>query len=214
MNNASSRTGQSIILPQRVLIVLCGPAGAGKSTFAHTFVEQHKHQGYRTTSIVSSDYCRALLCDDETNQQVNRDTFDLFYHLINKRMFYGRLTIADSTALQKDARQRLLELAARHHYYTCLFVFNMALETCMQYDQHQARGRIVGEKVIVYHLGLLQRALEAIPQEDWQQVHMLDEHHSFPEIVVAPQPQLQTNTNTNTATNGAHTNPHSTQPAP
>ena len=80
----------------------------------------------------------------------------------------------------------------------------------MQYDQHQARGRIVGEKVIVYHLGLLQQALEAIPQEGWQQVHMLDEHHPFPEIVVAPQPQLHTNT----ATNSAHTPPHSTLPAP
>jgi predicted kinase len=204
MKNTSSRTGQRIILPQRALIVLCGPAGAGKSTFAHTFVEQHKHQGYRTTSIVSSDYCRALLCDDETNQQVNRDTFDLFYYLINKRMFYGRLTIADSTALQKEARQRLLELAARHHYSTCLFVFNMTLETCMQYDQHQARGRIVGEKVIVYHLGLLQQALEAIPQEGWQQVHMLDEHHPFPDIIVSPQ----------TNTNNVHTTPHSTQPAP
>ncbi|GCE18206.1 AAA family ATPase [Dictyobacter kobayashii] len=182
MKNASEQQVQHISLPERTLMVLCGPAGAGKSTFARTFIEQHKQQGYRMTSIVSSDYCRALICDDETNQQVNRDTFDLFYYIIHKRMFQGRLTIADSTALQADARQRLLDLAARHHYFTCLFMFDISLETCMKYDQHQARGRIVGEQVIKYHLSLLQQALRDVPQESWQMIHVLDEQHPFPEI--------------------------------
>src|SRR4051794_11919729 len=69
---ASSR---SFVIPRQTLIVLCGPAGSGKSTFAHRFVERHYAQGCRATTIVSSDYCRALICDDVTNQQMNRDTF-------------------------------------------------------------------------------------------------------------------------------------------
>jgi len=60
--------------------------------------------------IVSSDYCRAMICDDVNNQQVNRDTFDLFYYIIQKRMFLGRFTVADSTALQSEARRKLREL--------------------------------------------------------------------------------------------------------
>ena len=170
-------SSSTIALPQRTLIVLCGPAGAGKSTFAHKFVELHQAQGYRPTSIVSSDYCRAMICDDETNQQVNRDTFDLFYYIIRKRLFQGRLTIADSTALQANARQALIEIARCYQYHRCLFVFNMSLQTCLAHDQCQTRGRMVGGKVIFYHWQILQQALLEIPHEGWDEVHILDEQH-------------------------------------
>ncbi|GER87370.1 hypothetical protein KDW_15320 [Dictyobacter vulcani] len=184
MEKVSAHGVQRILLPERTLMVLCGPAGAGKSTFARAFVEQHKQLGYRSTAIVSSDYCRAIVCDDETNQQVNKDTFELFHYIIHKRMNHGRLTIADSTALQADARRRLLDVAAQHNYFTCLFMFNISLETCLQYDQHQARGRIVGEPVIKYHLDLMQQARQDVQQEDWKLIHMLDEQHPFPEIAI------------------------------
>lgn len=176
----------TITLPQRTLIVLCGPAGAGKSTFARKFVEQHQAQGCKLTSIVSSDYCRAMICDDETNQQVNRDTFDLFYYIIRKRLFQGRLTIADSTALHANARQILIEIAQRYQYRSCLFVFNMSLQTCLAHDQHQTRGRTVGEKVISYHLQVLQQALLEIPQEGWNEIHILDEQHSDVDVEIVP----------------------------
>ncbi len=186
MERALPLEEKQIILPRQTLIVLCGPAGSGKSTFANMFVEQHEDLGYRATTIVSSDYCRALICDDETNQKVNRDTFDLFYYIINKRMLQNRLTIADSTALLAEARQRLLNLAQRHHYFTCLLVFNMSLATCLLHDQQQSRGRTVGEKVIIYHQDLLQQALQAIPHEAWDQVHILDEQHPVGTITIAP----------------------------
>lgn len=176
----------TIALPQKTLIVLCGPAGAGKSTFARKFVELHQAQGCKPTSIVSSDYCRAMICDDETNQQVNRDTFDLFYYIIRKRLFQGRLTIADSTALQANARQALIEIARRYQYHCSLFVFNMSLETCLAYDQHQTRGRKVGEKVIYYHLQILQQALPAIPHEGWDEIHILDEQHCDVDVEIIP----------------------------
>ncbi len=119
----------SFEIPRQTLIVLCGPAGSGKSTFANRFVERHYDDGCRATTIVSSDHCRALICDDVTNQQVNRDTFDLFYYIIHKRMVQHFLTIADSTALTTEARHRLVDMARRQHFTTCLVVFNMSLQT-------------------------------------------------------------------------------------
>src|SRR6266516_3926374 len=113
----------AIIIPRRSLLVLCGPAGSGKSTFAKHLIDKHRHEDFQPTMIVSSDRCRALVCDDEGSQQANRDTFDLFYYIIHKRMFQNRLTIADSTALQPEARHRLLGLAERHNYHTCLLIF-------------------------------------------------------------------------------------------
>ncbi|HLI88510.1 MAG TPA: AAA family ATPase [Ktedonobacteraceae bacterium] len=162
-----------ISLPSRTLIVLCGPAGSGKSTFAHRLIQEHRNQGLVPTMIVSSDHCRTLVSDDENNQQVNRDAFDLFHYIIHKRMFHNRLTIADSTALQPIARRRLLTLAQQHHYATCLLVFHISPQTCLQRDSE--RARMVGEQVIAYHMTLLQQALRDIPEEHWDQVHILGE---------------------------------------
>ncbi len=154
-----------IQVPQRTLLVLCGPAGCGKSTFAA--------QRFVPTSIVSSDYCRAMICDDVTNQQVNRDTFDLFYYIIRKRIFLGRFTVADSTALHAYARHQLRELAQDYGYATCLLIFDIPAAICLQHDLQ--RERRVGEAVIRYHAGLLKQALLDAPNEGWQQVHVLQE---------------------------------------
>ncbi len=84
MERVAAKMSLSIRVLPRTLLVLCGPAGSGKSTFAA--------QRFGATTVVSSDHCRALICDDANNQQVNRDTFDLFYFIIKKRLFLGRLT--------------------------------------------------------------------------------------------------------------------------
>ncbi len=154
-----------IKVPRRTLLVLCGPAGSGKSTFAA--------QGFGATTIVSSDHCRAMICDDEANQQVNRDTFDLFYYIISKRLFLGRFTVADSTALHAEARRQLRELSRRFGYLGCLLIFSTSEATCLARDQ--VRERKVGSQVIAYHMGLLRQALLDAPSEGWEQVHVLGE---------------------------------------
>lgn len=155
----------TITAPFRTLLVLCGPAGSGKSTFAA--------RRFIATSIVSSDFCRALICDDAGNQGVNRDTFDLFYYIINKRLYQQRFTVADSTALYADARRKLLDLASRHNYSTCLLIFNVAEATC--FARNQTRERRVENAVMPYHARLLQQTLQDAPHEGWQQLYVLGE---------------------------------------
>lgn len=175
-----------ITVPQRALVVLSGPAGAGKSTFAQRIIHKHRDRGFRPTMIVSSDQCRAMVSDDENNQQVNRDTFDLFHYIIHKRMFQNRFTIADSTALQPEARQRLLGLAERHNYHTCLIVFAIPPEICAHRDRQ--RQRLVGEQVIFYHSSLLQREIEEAPAEGWHQIHILRDENLLTEIEIVTNP--------------------------
>jgi predicted kinase len=165
MHPSTNPTPILITVPPRTLLVLCGPAGCGKSTFAT--------QRFAPTTIVSSDYCRALICDDITNQSVNRDTFDLFHYIIHKRMFNNRFTVADSTALYPEARRRLRELASRHNYATCLLIFNISEATCRA--QNRRRDRIVEEYVIPLHIRLLQQTLLDAPNEGWHQLHILKE---------------------------------------
>ena len=173
-----------LTVPPRTLLVLCGPAGSGKSTFAWNLIETHQHLGFKPTMIVSSDTCRAIVCDDDNNQQANRDAFDLFYFILHKRMFQGRFTIADSTALQANARLKILEVARRHNYFTSLLLFNISPATCMQRDK--GRERMVGEQVITYHTGLLQRTIAEAPTEGWHQIHVLNEQRMQTEIRIVP----------------------------
>lgn len=154
-----------IKVPRRTLLVLCGPAGSGKSTFAV--------QRFPATNIVSSDYCRAMICDDENNQQVNRDAFELFHFIIQKRLSLGRFTVADSTALQPDARRKLRDLSRRFGFYGCLLIFNIPPEICL--ERNKSRHRLVEEKVIPYHNNLLQQTLNSAPGEGWEQIRILGE---------------------------------------
>jgi len=158
-------TPHIITIPQRTLLVLCGPAGSGKSTFAA--------QRFAGTTIVSSDHCRAMICDDENNQSVNRDTFELFHLIIQKRLSLGRFTVADSTALHPDARRKLRDLARQFGYYGCLLIFNIPPEICL--ERNKNRQRLVEERVIPYHAGLLQRTLLDAPREGWEMIYILDE---------------------------------------
>jgi predicted kinase len=178
-NNSST-----LVVPQRTLLVLCGPAGSGKSTFADQLVNTNKHNELKPTAIVSSDTCRGLVCDDDNNQQASRDAFDLFYFIIDKRMSHSRFTIADSTALLADTRRRILEGARRHQYFTCLLIFNISPDICLMNDQK--RTRAVGKQVIDYHSGLLKQTLLAVPDEGWNQIHIINEQSAIMRLEIAP----------------------------
>jgi predicted kinase len=155
----------TITIPRRTLLVLCGPAGSGKSTFAT--------KRFLPTEIVSSDACRAMIFDDETNQDANREIFNLFHYIIDKRLRFGRFTVGDSTALLPFARLRQLDLARRYGYNACLLIFNVSLETCLARDR--LRTRSVGAGVVQYHMGLLRQTLIEAPGEGWDMLFVLGE---------------------------------------
>lgn len=177
MRNAATHTNgeaERLVLPTRTLLVLCGPAGCGKSTFAaRRFLE---------TTIVSSDRCRGMVCDDENDQTVNRAAFDLFYFILQKRMQLGRFCVADSAALQPFARTNLRQLASRFGYRCCLLIFDTPPDICLQRDGQ--RTRQVGESVVKYHAGLLVQTLRDAPNEGWEWLRIIREGEPGMEIVV------------------------------
>jgi predicted kinase len=169
-------TPHIIKIPRKTLLVLCGPAGSGKSTFAA--------QRFPATTIVSSDHCRAMICDDENNQKVNRDTFELFHLIIQKRLSLGRFTVADSTALQPDARRKLRALSRQFDYNGCLLIFNIPPEICM--ERNKSRHRQVEKQVIPFHNDLLQRTLNNAPGEGWEQMYVLGEQDMDAIVEIEP----------------------------
>lgn len=121
-----------------------------------------------------------MICDDENNQTVNRDAFDLFYYILQKRMLLGRSCVADSVALKPSARNQLRNLSRRYGYYGCLLIFDTPPEICLQRDNE--RTRRVGESVIRYHAGLMAQALLDAPNEHWELVRVLHEDERDLEI--------------------------------
>ncbi|NBO92451.1 MAG: hypothetical protein EBV06_09110 [Planctomycetia bacterium] len=145
-----------LIIPELSLVLLVGPSGSGKSTFAH------RH--FRSTEIVSSDRCRAMICDDENNQIVSREAFELLHHVVRQRLLWRRLTVVDTTNLQAEARRPLIDLARRYHYLTCAIVFDVGEAVCQQ--QNAARvERIVPAHIIAQHSQALSRALVGLDKE-------------------------------------------------
>src|SRR5512138_2534954 len=94
-------------LPELSLVVLMGASGSGKSTFAR------KH--FKPTEILSSDYCRALVSDDENEQTATKDAFEVLHFIASRRLAAGKLTVIDATNVQEEARKPLVELARRYH---------------------------------------------------------------------------------------------------
>ncbi len=154
----------TIKIPFLSLVILCGPAGCGKSTFAHKF--------FLDTQIVSSDKCRAMIADEENNMAVSGQAFKLFYMLIDMRLSAGKLTVADSTALEKRSRKKLQKIAGKYGFHTTLIVFNVPFAYCLQ--QNASRERKVETAVIGNHVKKLEKTLRDIGNEEYHQVFVLD----------------------------------------
>ncbi|MCP3934313.1 MAG: hypothetical protein GY708_02955 [Actinomycetia bacterium] len=60
---------------------------------------------------MSSDHCRALVGDDETDQSVTGAAFGLLHTIIDKRLQLGRLTVIDATNVKPEDRAQLVEIA-------------------------------------------------------------------------------------------------------
>jgi protein phosphatase len=140
--------------------VLCGPAACGKSTFA----ERH----FRATQIISSDWARARVADDDRDQRYNAQAFALVYFLVEQRLTVNRLCVVDSTALTASARKELLDLAKKSQVPATLILFNVPLATCIERDAK--RERSVGPSVIERQYQAFEQSKETIHQEGFDQV--------------------------------------------
>ena len=101
----------NIDIPELSFVVLIGVSGSGKSSFAR------KH--FKSTEVLSSDYCRGLVSDDENNQAVSSDAFDVLHYIAAKRLSNGLLTVVDATNLRPEDRRQYVQLAREYHCLSC-----------------------------------------------------------------------------------------------
>ncbi len=167
-----------ISIPETALVVLVGPTGAGKSTFAA------RH--FRPTEVISSDYCRSIVADDENDQSATADAFAVLHYIASKRLAAKRLTVIDATSVRKEDRRELIRLGRQNHALITAIVFNVPEAVCRERNRTR-ENRQFGDHVIRNQSRLLRQSLRGIDREGFQYVHRL----SSPEEVDAVEIERQ-----------------------
>ncbi|MCX4578155.1 polynucleotide kinase-phosphatase [Streptomyces sp. NBC_01571] len=164
---SSEVTTQGRVLPvtDLSLVVLIGASGSGKSTFAR------RH--FKPTEVVSSDFCRGLVADDENDQSASGDAFDVLHYIAGKRLAAGRRTVVDATNVQQESRRRLIEIAREHDVLPIAIVLDVPEEVCAARNASRTDRADMPRRVIQRHIRELRRSLRSLEREGFRKVHVL-----------------------------------------
>ncbi|WEH14770.1 polynucleotide kinase-phosphatase [Streptomyces sp. VNUA24] len=167
MSEDTQRTTRGRVLPvtDLSLVVLVGASGSGKSTFAR------RH--FKPTEIISSDFCRGLVSDDENDQSATKDAFDVLHYIAGKRLAAGRRTVVDATSVQQESRKQLIELARRHDVLPIAIVLDVPEEVCAERNATRTDRADMPRRVIQRHTRELRRSLRHLEREGFRKVHVL-----------------------------------------
>ncbi|MBP2320861.1 polynucleotide kinase-phosphatase [Kibdelosporangium banguiense] len=166
-------------IPDMAVVALVGASGSGKSTFAH------KH--FARTQVLSSDFFRGLVADDENDQSASAAAFDALHYVAGKRLAAGKVTVIDATNVQRTPRGQLIALAKQHHVLPVAIVLDMPEGLCI--ERNAARpDRDFGAHVIRRHRNDLRKSLRSLEKEGFRRVYVLrtPEEVKAAEVVIEP----------------------------
>lgn len=168
-----------INIPELSLVLLVGASGSGKSSFAA------RH--FRPTEVISSDYCRGLVSDDETDQSATADAFDVLQTIVEKRLKRGRLTVVDATNVRAEDRKHYLRLAREYHVMPVAIVLNVPEEVCHRRNENRP-DRNFGPHVVRNHCREVRRSVSQLKREGFRYIYELAGPEGVDEGVVVRQP--------------------------
>jgi protein phosphatase len=157
-------------IPELAVVTLVGASGSGKSTFAR------KH--FRHTEILSSDFCRGLVSDDENSQAATSDAFEVLHFIASKRLAAAKLVVIDATNVQPEARKPIIALARQYHCLPVAIVFDLPEKLCQERNRNRP-DRDFGPHVIRQQSRQLRNAMRLLEREGFRKVHVL---HSPEEV--------------------------------
>ncbi|MGW2709641.1 polynucleotide kinase-phosphatase [Streptomyces sp. NPDC001356] len=163
--NGTREPGRELPVTDLSLVVLVGASGSGKSTFAR------RH--FKPTEVISSDFCRGLVADDENDQSASRDAFDVLHYIAGKRLAAGRRTVVDATSVQQDSRRQLIDLAKRYDVLPIAIVLDVPEEVCAERNAARTDRADMPRRVIQRHIRELRRSLRHLEREGFRKVHVL-----------------------------------------
>ena len=127
------------------LIMLVGPPGCGKSTYAKKFIEQEKENGTEWI-IISPDAIRKEITGDESDQTQNNRVFYQVYSDLSEYLNRGFNIIYDATNCRSIHRHKILDVVKDYANKIICITFTTSMSTCIKNNQN--RSRVVPEDVI------------------------------------------------------------------
>src|SRR3984885_2239247 len=168
-----------ISIPELSLVLLVGPSGCGKSSFGR------KH--FLPTEVVSSDFCRGLVSDNQNDQSATGDAFELLHMIVGKRLARGKLTVVDATNVQPEARKTLVALAREYHVFVVALVFDLPERLCQ--DRNASRpDRQFGPHVVRNQSQELRRSLRGLEREGIRYVFKMSTVEEVDSAAIERQP--------------------------
>jgi protein phosphatase len=168
-----------ITIPELSLVTLIGASGSGKSSFAK------KH--FQPFEVISSDFCRGLVSNDENSQPASKDAFDVLHYITHKRLAAAKLTVIDATNVQKEDRKYYINLAREYHCLPVAIVLNLPEHICHQRNQQRA-DRQFGSYVVQRHVQNLKRSLRGLEKEGFRYVYVLNSIEEIEAVEIQRQP--------------------------
>lgn len=169
----------NIAIPELSLVVLIGPSGSGKSSFGR------RH--FKSTEVLSSDFCRGLVADDENDQSASNDAFAVLHFIAARRLSAGRLTVIDATNVIAEDRKLLLKLARDYHCLPVAIVFNLPEKLC--HERNETRSdRQFGPHVVRRQHSYMRRSLSQLRKEGFSQVYVLSSPEQVESIEITREP--------------------------
>ena len=168
-----------LTIPELAVVVLIGPSGAGKSTFAR------KH--FKPTEILSSDYFRGLVADDENDQGATKHAFEALHFMLRKRLELGRLTVIDATNVQPEARAPLVAIAREFHCLPVAIAFNLPERLCQERNVGRP-DRDFGSHVVRGQHQQMRRSLRALGREGFRHLFVFESPQEVEAATVERQP--------------------------
>src|SRR4051794_24824630 len=154
----------TLTIPELAVVVLIGPSGSGKSMFARAH--------FKPTEVLSSDFFRGLLADDETDQAVTADAFEVLHLVLAKRLAAGRLTVIDATNVRPEARKPVLDVARRYHVQPVAVVLDVPPGVCHERNRDRPDQQF-GPHIVRRHADDLRRSLGRLEEEGFRRVFVL-----------------------------------------
>ncbi len=154
-----------IAVPEVCLVALIGASSSGKTSFANRY--------FKPTEVLSSDFFRAMVCDDEGDQSCSGDAFELLYFAARKRLNNMKLTVIDATSVQAEARKKIIDLAREQNVHAAAIVLDLPFELLKERNCSRA-DRNYPERVISGHCRDLKRSLKNLKREGFRFVYIIN----------------------------------------
>ena len=169
----------NLTVPELSLVVLIGASGSGKSTFAA------KH--FLPTEVISSDFCRGLVSDDENDMGATAAAFRVLHSIAGERLRSGRIAVIDATSVQAESRKHLIQLARDHDCLVVAIVFDLPEKLCVERNRGRA-NRNLPSGVIHRQRDQMKRSMRGLQREGFRYVYVLDSPQAVGAASILRQP--------------------------